>query len=124
MNKTDFITEVARKANVTKAEAERVMSAFEDVVVSALKADDKVRADRLWRIREQVPRRPHRAQSRDRRDDGHRCDARGFVQGRQAPQGCYRRGVRRGISIGCVMICGAVCFRGRDGSPPLRRTYG
>ena len=42
MNKTDFITEVARKANVTKAEAERVMSAFEDVVVSALKADDKV----------------------------------------------------------------------------------
>ena len=35
MNKTDFITEVARKANVTKAEAERVMSAFEDVVVSA-----------------------------------------------------------------------------------------
>ena len=38
MNKTDFITEVARKANVTKAEAERVMSAFEDVVVSALTA--------------------------------------------------------------------------------------
>ena len=42
MNKTDFITEVARKANVTTAEAERVMNAFEDVVVSALKADDKV----------------------------------------------------------------------------------
>ena len=42
MNKFEFITEVARVSGVTKADAERVMSAFEEVVISALKADDKV----------------------------------------------------------------------------------
>jgi DNA-binding protein HU-beta len=42
MNKSEFITEVARVSGVTKADAERVMSAFEEVVISALKADDKV----------------------------------------------------------------------------------
>lgn len=42
MNKSEFITEVARVSGVTKADAERVMSAFEEVVISALKADDKI----------------------------------------------------------------------------------
>lgn len=42
MNKTDFISEIAKSAGVTKAEAERVMNAFEEVMISALKAGDKV----------------------------------------------------------------------------------
>lgn len=42
MNKTDFIAEVAKAAGATRADAERVMGAFEEVVISALKAGDKV----------------------------------------------------------------------------------
>ena len=42
MNKTDFITEIARASGVTKADTERVLSAFEDVVIAAIKGGDKV----------------------------------------------------------------------------------
>ena len=42
MNKTDFVAEIAKASGVTKADTERVLSAFEDVVIAALKAGDKV----------------------------------------------------------------------------------
>ena len=42
MNKTELITAVAAKSDLTKKDAEKFLSAFEDVVTEALKAGSKV----------------------------------------------------------------------------------
>ena len=42
MNKTELISEVAQKANITKKDADKIVNAFFATVESALKAGDKV----------------------------------------------------------------------------------
>lgn len=42
MNKTEFIASVAEKAGLSKADAQRAVNAFADVVVEQLKAGEKV----------------------------------------------------------------------------------
>lgn len=42
MNKKDLIDKIAEEARIKKVEAEKALKAFEDAVVEALKADDKV----------------------------------------------------------------------------------
>lgn len=42
MNKKDLIDKIAEEAGIKKVEAEKALKAFEDAVVEALKADDKV----------------------------------------------------------------------------------
>jgi len=42
MNKTELIAAVAAKADLTKKDTEKFLSAFEDVITEALVADDKV----------------------------------------------------------------------------------
>jgi len=42
MNKADFIALVAEKAGLTKKDAEKAVNAYNDCVVEALKAGDKV----------------------------------------------------------------------------------
>lgn len=42
MNKTELISEVAQKANMTKKDAEKVVNAFFSTIESALKSGDKV----------------------------------------------------------------------------------
>ena len=41
MNKTDFIAAVAEKANLTKADAQRAVNAFAEVVTEQIKAGEK-----------------------------------------------------------------------------------
>lgn len=42
MNKKDLIDKIAEEAGIKKVEAEKALKAFEDAIVEALKADDKV----------------------------------------------------------------------------------
>ncbi|MDO4707138.1 MAG: HU family DNA-binding protein [Porphyromonadaceae bacterium] len=42
MNKTEFIASVAEKAGLSKADAQKAVNAFADVVVEQLKAGEKV----------------------------------------------------------------------------------
>ena len=42
MNKTEFIAAIATKAEMTKKDTEKFLSAFEDVVTSALVEGDKI----------------------------------------------------------------------------------
>ena len=42
MNKTEFITAVAEKAEISKKDSEKALKAFVDVVAEQLKAGDKV----------------------------------------------------------------------------------
>ena len=42
MNKGEFIEAVATKANISKKDANLAIAAFQDVIIEALKADDKV----------------------------------------------------------------------------------
>ncbi len=42
MNKTELISEVAQKANITKKDADKIVNAFFTTVETALKAGDKV----------------------------------------------------------------------------------
>jgi DNA-binding protein HU-beta len=42
LNKTELISEVAQKANITKKDADKIVNAFFATVESALKAGDKV----------------------------------------------------------------------------------
>ena len=42
MNKTEFISEIAKKANLTQKDAAAAVQAFADVLADALKAGDKV----------------------------------------------------------------------------------
>ncbi|KGL47468.1 DNA-binding protein [Porphyromonas gulae] len=42
MNKTDFIAAVAEKANLTKADAQRAVNAFADVVKEQMAAGEKI----------------------------------------------------------------------------------
>ena len=42
MNKADFVALVAEKAGLTKKDAEKAVNAYNDCVVEALKAGDKV----------------------------------------------------------------------------------
>lgn len=42
MNKTEFISEVATRANINKKEAEKVINAFMATVADTLKAGDKI----------------------------------------------------------------------------------
>ena len=42
MTKADLISAVAEKANVSKKDAEAVVKAFQETVIDAAKADDKV----------------------------------------------------------------------------------
>ena len=44
MNKTEFITAVAEKAEISKKDSEKALKAFVDVVTEQLKAGDKVYA--------------------------------------------------------------------------------
>jgi DNA-binding protein HU-beta len=42
LNKTELISEVAQKANITKKDADKIVNAFFTTVETALKAGDKV----------------------------------------------------------------------------------
>lgn len=42
MNKTDFIAEVAQKADMTKAQALKAVNAFTEVIAEQMRADEKV----------------------------------------------------------------------------------
>ncbi len=42
MNKTELAVAIAEKAELTKKDAEKFLSAFNEVVIEALKNDDKV----------------------------------------------------------------------------------
>ena len=42
MNKTDFIAAVAEKANLTKADAQRAVNAFAEVVTEQMNAGEKI----------------------------------------------------------------------------------
>lgn len=42
MNKTEFIASVAEKAGLTKADAQKAVTAFADVVAEQLKAGEKI----------------------------------------------------------------------------------
>lgn len=42
MNKTEFIASVAEKAGLSKADAQKAVNAFADVVVEQLKAGEKI----------------------------------------------------------------------------------
>lgn len=42
MTKTELIATIAEKANVSKKDAEAVVKAFQDTIINAAKADDKV----------------------------------------------------------------------------------
>lgn len=42
MNKTELISEVAQKANITKKDADKIVNAFFTTIETALKAGDKV----------------------------------------------------------------------------------
>ena len=42
MNKTEFIATIAAKADLTKKDTEKFLSAFEDVVTETLAAGDKI----------------------------------------------------------------------------------
>lgn len=42
MNKTEFISAIAEKSGLTKADSKKAVDAFADVIVEALKSGDKV----------------------------------------------------------------------------------
>lgn len=42
MNKTEFVAEVANRAELSKAQAQKVVNAFIDVIAEQMKANEKV----------------------------------------------------------------------------------
>ena len=84
MNKTELVEVVASKAEITKVEAQKVVTATLDAIVGGIVKDGKV----IRHLRNPRPQRPHRTESPHGREDQDRRDEGSRLQGRQRHEGC------------------------------------
>ena len=66
-NKSDLVSKIAQKSNLTKAQAEAAVNAFQDVFVEAMKSGEGLKltglfsAERVKRAATRAPARPSRS---------------------------------------------------------------
>ena len=68
-NKSDLVSKIAQKSNLTKAQAEAAVNAFQDVFVEAMQSGEGLKLTGLFSA-ERVPHRPQPAHRRNHRDSG------------------------------------------------------
>jgi len=95
-NKSDLVSKIAQKSNLTKAQAEAAVNAFQDVFVEAMQSGEGLKLTGLFSA-ERV-KRPHRTQPahrRDHRDSGNL--RRSHLRRLPAEEGCHQ--------VSHVLIC-------------------
>ena len=90
MNKSELIVALAQKADISKKDAEKAISAFIDVVTETLKAGDKVQLVGFGTFESKGTPRPRGPQSPHRRRNHHRSQQDRFLPGWQGPQGQHQ----------------------------------
>ncbi len=61
-NKSDLVSKIAQKSNLTKAQAEAAVNAFQDVFVEAMQSGEGLKLTGLFLRRARQARSPHRPQ--------------------------------------------------------------
>ena len=67
-NKSDLVSKIAQKSNLTKAQAEAAVNAFQDVFVEAMQSGEGLKLTGLFFRRARQARSPHRPQPAHRRN--------------------------------------------------------
>ena len=68
-NKSDLVSKIAQKSNLTKAQAEAAVNAFQDVFVEAMQSGEGLKLTGLFSA-ERSTHRPQPAHRRNHRDSG------------------------------------------------------